>query len=359
MHGYFISLKLYDAARVIANPFAYAEHREKIVREKMEKMAETRIRSRKDAGVKVNKALAEKILKEEERAKKREERKKAKKAAAAANAEEDGEDVGMEDVEDESATQKLSLLSDPRFAKVFEDPEFAIDENSREYALLNPSSVAQRREKTAVEDEEDESDKTSSDGLGDSDSENGSNNNSNSSEDSSDAGGMSSFLCADLFPLFSITSELQPHVRTRVLQKKHEREREVRVPRVNLVPMNTQGTQGVDKNASFGQHLINSRLKSNQIRFNEEETAEQGGMEMTWTPSSTSAAMGDIDDNSSKKRGSKDLMKKRKGTESFGVGMERGGMDEVEIKETEKKGRTQRRKGIRSGSRNVFRNLGS
>jgi len=194
MHGYFISLKLYDAARVIANPFAYAEHREKIVREKMEKMAETRIRSRKDAGVKVNKALAEKVLKEEERAKKREERKKAKKAAAA-TAEEDGEDVGMEDVEDESATQKLSLLSDPRFAKVFEDPEFAIDENSREYALLNPSNVAQRKEKTAVEDEEDESDKMSSDGLGDSDSENSSNNDSNSSsEDSSDAGGMSNFL---------------------------------------------------------------------------------------------------------------------------------------------------------------------
>jgi len=193
MHGYFISLKLYDAARVIANPFAYAEHREKIIREKMEKMAETRIRSKKDAGVKVNKALAEKILKEEERAKKREEkRKKAKKAAAAATAEEDGEDVGMEDMEEESATQKLSLLSDPRFAKVFEDPDFAIDENSREYALLNPSSVAQRREKTAVEDEEDESDKISSDGLGDSGSEDSSNNDSNSSEeDSSDAGGMS------------------------------------------------------------------------------------------------------------------------------------------------------------------------
>jgi len=190
MHGYFISLKLYDAARVIANPFAYAEHREKIVREKMEKMAETRIRSKKDAGVKVNKALAEKILKEEERAKKREERKKRAKKAAA-TAEEDGEDVGMEE---ESATPKLSLLSDPRFAKVFEDPEFAIDENSREYALLNPSSIAQRREKTAVEDEEDESDKMSSDGLGDSDSEDSSNNDSNSSEeDSSDAGGMSTF----------------------------------------------------------------------------------------------------------------------------------------------------------------------
>lgn len=189
MHGYFISLKLYDAARVIVNPFAYAEHREKLVREKMEKMAETRIRSKKDAGVKVNKALAEKILKEEERAKKREERKKAKKAAA-----EDGEDVNMEDMGEESATKKPSLLSDPRFTKVFEDPEFAIDENSREYALLNPSSVAQRRTKTAVEDEEDESDKMSSDGLGNSDSENGNNNDGNtSSEDSSDAGGMLNF----------------------------------------------------------------------------------------------------------------------------------------------------------------------
>lgn len=45
MHGYFISLQLYDTARVIANPYAYAEHRERVVQEKMEKMAESRIRA--------------------------------------------------------------------------------------------------------------------------------------------------------------------------------------------------------------------------------------------------------------------------------------------------------------------------
>ncbi|KAJ3567839.1 hypothetical protein NP233_g6106 [Leucocoprinus birnbaumii] len=171
MHGYFISLKLYDAARVIANPFAYAEHREKLIREKMDKMAESRIRSKKDAGVKVNKALAEKILKEEERTRKREERKKAKQAKAAAAAAVQDEDVDMEsDEEDEGENEEVgaeeekkkpSLLNDPRFAKVFEDPEFAIDENSREYALLNPSSFAQKKGRTAVEDEEDESDKIS------------------------------------------------------------------------------------------------------------------------------------------------------------------------------------------------------
>jgi ribosome biogenesis protein ENP2 len=189
MHGYFISLKLYDAARVIANPFAYAEHREKLVRDKMEKMAETRIRSRKDTSVKVNKALAEKILKEEGRAKKREERRKAKKVAAIAAVTHGGEDAEMEGMEDESSTKKPSLLSDPRFAKVFEDPEFAIDENSREYALLNPSSIAQRMAKTAVEDEEEESDKMSSDGLGGSESESSNDSDDNPSEDSSDAGG--------------------------------------------------------------------------------------------------------------------------------------------------------------------------
>lgn len=188
MHGYFVSLKLYDAARVITNPFAYAEHREKLIREKMEKLAETRIRSRKDPGVKINKALAEKIIKEEERAKKREERKRARKATAAAEVDEGG-DAEMEDTEYHS--KGPNLLSDPRFTKIFENPEFAIDENSREYALLHPSAAAQRTTRTAVEDEEEESDKVSSDGLGttDSESESGSGDGDSSSEDSSDAGG--------------------------------------------------------------------------------------------------------------------------------------------------------------------------
>ena len=37
MHGYFIDLRLYTKARAIANPFAYAEHRERLIREKLEK----------------------------------------------------------------------------------------------------------------------------------------------------------------------------------------------------------------------------------------------------------------------------------------------------------------------------------
>ena len=47
----------------------------------------------------------------------------------------------IEEKEKKSAksTGKPNLLSDPRFAKVFEDPAYAIDETTREYALLNPA----------------------------------------------------------------------------------------------------------------------------------------------------------------------------------------------------------------------------
>ena len=191
MHGYFVSLKLYDAARVIANPFAYDEHRAKMVREKMDKMSESRIRAKKEVGVKVNKALAEKILRDEEKAQKRAEKKNKRKQAT---------DLDMEVVDkDEVGDGEVaapSILSDPRFAKVFENPEFAIDETSREFALLNPSSVGQaNRGKTVVEEEEEESDKPSSDGLNGSDDQSQDDDNESDSSDSSNEGGSYPLLC--------------------------------------------------------------------------------------------------------------------------------------------------------------------
>ena len=193
MHGYFLSLKLYDTARIIANPFAYEEHREKMIRDKMDKMAETRIRSKKEPGVKVNKALAEKVLRDAEKAKQRAERKtKRKTAAELMDVDEDGGDDENAEEENEEPSRP-NLLSDPRFAKVFEDPAFAIDENSREYALLNPSSVAQNsgsRQKTAVEEEE-VSGKSSSDGLAGSDDDESKDDGSDMSSDSSVEGGSS------------------------------------------------------------------------------------------------------------------------------------------------------------------------
>lgn len=327
MHGYFISLKLYEAARVIANPFAYAEHREKMVRDKMEKMAETRIRTKKDAQVKVNKALAEKILKEAEREKKKVEKKKQKEA------EKDEEDMDVD--HDDGQTPKKNLLNDPRFKAVFEDPEYAIDVNSREYALLNPSSVAQMKgEKTAVEDEEEESDKLSSDGLGNSESD------EDSGSDSSDAGGQSILLFGFITFVDHVVELSKFDPRERPGQKNPALIRG-RVPKVNLVPMRADTrSRGMDKNATFGQRRKGASAPSGK----EDDEVQMHLGEITWTPSAQKVAR-------------EDNLVKKKGKEMFGAGMEKGVIDQPELSEMERKGRTQRRKGVRSGSRNVFRSL--
>ena len=197
MHGYFVSLRLYDTARVIANPFAYAEHREKLVKERLEKLADSRIRTRKNGAtpsVKVNKALAERIERNAQRERAREEKKRTRKAKKAAKeSEADVADETMSvDEEEVAGEEQLTLLNDPRFKELFENPDFVVDETSREYALLNPSSAALKnanssRGRTAVEDEEDESDKMTSDGLGSSGDE--SNEDEGDSDDSSNAGG--------------------------------------------------------------------------------------------------------------------------------------------------------------------------
>ncbi|KAK2461001.1 hypothetical protein APHAL10511_006942 [Amanita phalloides] len=329
MHGYFISLKLYDAARVIANPFAYAEYREKMVREKMEKMAETRIRTKKNAGVKVNKALAEKILKEAEREKRKMEKKQKQKEV------EKGEADMVVDHEEDQPTKK-TLLSDPRFKAVFEDPDYAIDENSREYALLNPSAIAQRAGRTAVEDEDEESDKLSSDGLEGSD-ESESESDDDSESDNSEVGELNKF-----------------DPRTRPGQKNIRLEAISRAAKVKLVPMRTNTeSRGVDKNATFGQRrrhkpasALSSKRKDDDVRMH---FGEDGVMEMTWTPNRT------LDDSEDTKN--KSTKKRKNGAEMFGVGMEKGIVEEPVVDETARKGRTQRRKDVRSGSRNVFRSL--
>ena len=394
MHGYFVSLELYDAARVIANPYAYAEHRERMVQEKMDKLADTRIRAKKNAGagVKVNKALAEKVRKEEERVRKREERKAAKKAKTQTeegeDEDEDAMDVdegGGEDGDEKEAStgkEKPSLLHDPRFAAVFEDPEFEVDETSREFALLNPSAVAQRqnrevgrpRGKTAVEEEEDESDKSSSDPLSESDSED--DKSGSDSEDSDDAGSTSDCLHVDLQRGLDadglVCTELwQDDIPARLAARNTGRKPthgpQRRDPKVRLVPLQAHdsgSSRGIDKNATFGQrrsHLGSKGKQRASAHDPDIRHAADGGMEMTFVPKASSSGAADDDDlagGKSMQRKGKEKGPKRKGGEVFGAGMERGGDEpEVQMAESERSGRTKRRQGMRSGSRNTFRRM--
>lgn len=134
MHGYFVAQRLYEEAKMISDPFVWEEERNKRVKEKIDLERESRIRGTKRTTAKVNRHLAEKLLQRQER----EERNQARKALQ------------------NNAEPKDTLLSDPRFSKLFEDEAYAIDETSREFQSLNPSTAPRvdvDRKLTAVEEE--------------------------------------------------------------------------------------------------------------------------------------------------------------------------------------------------------------
>lgn len=168
MHGYFVAQRLYEEARLITNPYIWEEERAKRVKDKIDKERESRIRGKKKAAVKVNKRLAERLMHAEEKS----ERRKARRVL------ERGGDEEMTEAPDAAAkSETKGVLADGRFAKLFEDEDFAVDETSREFQLLNPSTVPEPTSKkerglTAVEQEAvDDVPGSSSDDGSDSDGE--------------------------------------------------------------------------------------------------------------------------------------------------------------------------------------------
>ncbi|KAI0553091.1 WD40-repeat-containing domain protein [Xylaria curta] len=137
MHGYFVASKLYEQAQLIANPFAFEEERAKRVKEKVEKERASRIRGNKK--VKVNQKLVDKLLKRQE-----------KRATVDTNA---------------------GILGDERFSRMFENEEFQIDENSREFKALNPSTQVDPDTGKTIAPTHAFSDESDDDGVGSSSDE--------------------------------------------------------------------------------------------------------------------------------------------------------------------------------------------
>ena len=139
------------------------------VEQAIEKQRESRIRGKKKVDVKVNRRLAERMKIAEEKR----ERRHAKRLV------EGGGDSEMVDAPTVPEGKDKGVLGDSRFAQLFEDQDFAVDETSREFQLLNPSTVpesasaATRKERglTAVEQEAIDDIPGSSSDNSDSDSE--------------------------------------------------------------------------------------------------------------------------------------------------------------------------------------------
>ena len=155
MHGYFVAQRLYEEAKLIADPFVWEEERSKRVKDKINTERESRIRGNKKVTAKVNKKLAEKMMERAER----EERRQAKRVLKDGGDDDKDKDFNAPADIEEKPTG--SLLADPRFSRLFEDENFAIDERSREFQSLNPStkpgpldpSDGNERKLTAVEEE--------------------------------------------------------------------------------------------------------------------------------------------------------------------------------------------------------------
>jgi ribosome biogenesis protein ENP2 len=153
MHGFFVAKRLYEEARLIANPNVWEEERAKRIKEKTEEERESRIRGKRKVTAKVNRRLAEKLLEREEK----NERRKAQRVLAKG-----GDDVAepptSEEDDEQPEPEAKGLLGDSRFSRLFEDEEFAVDETSREFQMLNPSTAPRTTERperglTAVEEE--------------------------------------------------------------------------------------------------------------------------------------------------------------------------------------------------------------
>ncbi|KAG5461396.1 MAG: WD40-repeat-containing domain protein [Olpidium bornovanus] len=124
MHGYFVDLRLYEKARAIANPFAYEEHRAQLAKSKVEAERASRIRATTKLP-KVNRALASRLLEERET----------------------GEGARKKGKRKEGDQPVPTVLEDERFAELFANADFEVDEDSLEFQQLNPtrSTAARRR----------------------------------------------------------------------------------------------------------------------------------------------------------------------------------------------------------------------
>ncbi|KAG0638643.1 WD40-repeat-containing domain protein [Tuber brumale] len=159
MHGYFVDQRLYDEARLIADPFEWERERKRIVAAKIEKQRESRIRSTRStaatAKVKINKRLAERLVALEGKLSKASGEKKEKEKNREREGEREGDGEGK-------------VLKDTRFARLFQNPDFEVDETSLEFRQLNPSTnplpPPPHTRKTAVEEEQAPSSSSSSSG---------------------------------------------------------------------------------------------------------------------------------------------------------------------------------------------------
>jgi ribosome biogenesis protein ENP2 len=155
MHGYFMDMKMYQSLRAVAKPFEFDEHRKKRINEKLEEKRQSRIVPKKKLP-KVNKELAEKMMRRAEREARRE-------GEGEGEGEEDDDDEEVEEdgekksKKDKASSKKAAAeLVDDRFSSLFKREEFQQDPESMEFQLRNPTQSQKARRNTQHDEDEDD-----------------------------------------------------------------------------------------------------------------------------------------------------------------------------------------------------------
>ena len=121
MHGFFIDARLYKKVKALSDPFAYEQYRKEKIRKRVEERQGQRIvMKKKNALPVVNPKLAKRLLRAEKKSK------KSKKKIESGKDEENGE----------------SAIIDPRFAGIFQDADFQIDEESEDFKRLYSTGMS-------------------------------------------------------------------------------------------------------------------------------------------------------------------------------------------------------------------------
>lgn len=109
MHGYFMDIRLYKKAKLMNDPFNFDEFKQRKIKEKIEKERENRVKINRKLPV-VNTELAKRLI----------------------------EDKQELLVKNKTKIKTTNILEDNRFAELFTDPNFQINQDSEEFRLLNP-----------------------------------------------------------------------------------------------------------------------------------------------------------------------------------------------------------------------------
>ena len=120
--GFFIDNRLYGKANALAAPFDYGAYRAQKVKDKLEAERASHIAPRRKLP-KVNAALAARLL-----------------ASGEGGEDGDEEEDARANADGERAAVPAKLLRDERFAALFSDTDFAVDETDATYKALHPNA---------------------------------------------------------------------------------------------------------------------------------------------------------------------------------------------------------------------------